>query len=110
MAKGQNISLNPNKISGMCGRLMCCLNYEYGFYEKIKKDLPKIGKKVTTKDGEGKVIRQNVLKESLTILMDSGIENEVNIQDLVRDSLFTKKPKKGKREKAPGRTQKRKKR
>lgn len=110
MAKGQNISLNPNKISGMCGRLMCCLNYEYGFYEKIKRDFPKLGKKVTTKDGEGKVIRQNVLKESLTVMLDSGIEIEVNVQDLVRDGFFMKKPKKGKGEKGPGRTQKGKKR
>jgi len=106
MAKGQNISLNPNKISGMCGRLMCCLNYEYGFYEKIKRDFPKLGKKVTTKDGEGKVIRQNVLKESLTVMLDSGIEIEVNVQDLVRDGFFVKKPKKGKGEKGSGRTQK----
>jgi len=54
MAKGQNISLNPEKISGMCGRLMCCLNYEYENYEKFKKSLPKVGKKVMTKEGEGK--------------------------------------------------------
>lgn len=110
MAKGQNISLNPNKISGMCGRLMCCLNYEYGFYEKIKRDLPKIGKKVTTKNGEGKVIRQNVLKESLTIMLDSGTEVEVKIQDLVQEGFFTKKPKRSRKEKGSGRTEKRKKR
>ena len=67
MAKEQNLSLNPTKISGMCGRLMCCLTYEHEYYEKIKKDLPKIGKKVRTRDGEGKIVRQNVLKETLTI-------------------------------------------
>ncbi len=109
MAKGQNISLNPNKISGMCGRLMCCLNYEYGFYEKIKKDLPRVGKKVKTKEGEGKVIRQNVIKESLTVILDSGAEIDVKVQDLVRED-FTKKSKKGRSEKDPGRPAKRKKR
>jgi cell fate regulator YaaT (PSP1 superfamily) len=101
MAKGQNISLNPSKISGMCGRLMCCLAYEHKHYEKIKKDLPKTGKKVTTKEGEGKVIRQNVLKETLTVLLESGGEIEVKVQDIVRDKFFKKTPKKGRREKDP---------
>jgi len=99
MAKGQNISLNPSKISGMCGRLMCCLTYEYGFYEKVKKDLPKIGKKVSTNEGDGKVIRQNVLDESLTVMLDSGTEVDVTVQDLVKEGFFKKKPKKSRKEK-----------
>ena len=99
MAKGQNISLNPSKISGMCSRLMCCLNYEYGFYEKIKRDLPKIGKKVMTKEGEGKVTRQNVLKEVLTVMLESGVEIDVHVQDLVQEGFFKKKPKKNRKEK-----------
>ncbi len=98
MAKGQNISLNPEKISGMCGRLMCCLNYEYTHYDKIKKSLPKIGKKVTTKEGEGKVIRQNVLKETLTVLLDdAGGELEVAAKDIVRKEIFKKKSKKSRK-------------
>ena len=109
MAKGQNISLNPSKISGMCGRLMCCLAYEHKHYEKIRKDLPKAGKRVTTKEGDGKVIRQNVLKESLAVLLESGGEIEVKVQDLVRDSFFKKTPKKDKREKGSRRHNKRKK-
>ena len=97
MAKKQNISLNPNKISGMCGRLMCCLTYEHEYYEKIKKRLPKIGKRVMTKEGEGKIIRQNVLKETLTVVLDSGNELEVEAKDLPRaagssrEGLFKKK-------------------
>ena len=97
MAKKQNISLNPNKISGMCGRLMCCLTYEHEYYEKIKKRLPKIGKRVMTKEGEGKIIRQNVLKETLTVVLDSGNEIEVEAKDLPRaagssrEGLFKKK-------------------
>ncbi len=93
MAKEQNISLNPSKISGMCGRLMCCLTYEHQYYEKIKKKLPKIGKKVRTKDGEGKIVRQNVLKETLTISLESGDEVEIPARDLMRQGPFTKKSK-----------------
>ncbi len=96
MAKKQNISLNPNKISGMCGRLMCCLTYEDAFYEQIKKKLPRIGKTVVTKEGDGKVIRQNVFKETLTVLLASGGEIEVKVDDLnppsnPKERLFKKK-------------------
>jgi len=96
MAKKQNISLNPSKISGMCGRLMCCLTYEDKFYEKAKKKLPRIGKKVTTKEGDGKVIRQNVFKEIVTVSLASGGEIEVQADALKessrpKESLFKKK-------------------
>ncbi len=74
MAKEQNISLNPGKISGMCGRLMCCLAYEHKFYEQIKKNFPKVGKKVNTPRGHGKVVRHNVLKETVTVLLEPGVE------------------------------------
>lgn len=86
MAKKQNISLNPSKISGMCGRLMCCLTYEDKFYEKAKRKLPRIGKKVVTKEGEGKVIRQNVFKEVVTVSLDSGGEIEVQAHELKESS------------------------
>jgi len=84
MAKKQNISLNPSKISGMCGRLMCCLTYEDKFYEKAKKKLPRIGKRVVTKEGDGKVIRQNVFKETVTVNLSSGGEIEVQADQLKR--------------------------
>jgi len=96
MAKEQNISLNPNKISGMCGRLMCCLNYEHEFYERMKRNLPKIGKKVMTGSGEGKVIRQNVLKETLNVRLESGEEIEISAGDIVREGIFRKSQKKRK--------------
>jgi len=96
MAKEQNISLNPNKISGMCGRLMCCLNYEREYYDNIKRNLPKVGKKILTKRGEAKVIRQNILKESVNVLLESGEEIEVKERDFVREGLFKKKSKKSK--------------
>ncbi|AIC96578.1 MULTISPECIES: PSP1 domain-containing protein [Shouchella] len=61
MAKDQNLSLNPAKISGLCGRLMCCLKYENDTYEEAKKEMPDIGKKISTPDGTGKVIGLNLL-------------------------------------------------
>ncbi len=60
MAKDQNLSLNPTKISGLCGRLMCCLKYEHDNYESIKDDVPAIGSEVVTSLGNGKVMSINV--------------------------------------------------
>ncbi|SMC22276.1 Cell fate regulator YaaT, PSP1 superfamily (controls sporulation, competence, biofilm development) [Desulfacinum hydrothermale DSM 13146] len=72
MAKEQNLSLNPSKISGACGRLMCCLQYEYDTYKYYKQGMPKLGKKVETPQGRGKVIRQNVIDRIVTVLLESG--------------------------------------
>lgn len=83
MAKGQNLSINPAKISGMCGRLMCCLTYEHEFYERATKNIPKNGKAVSTAHGKGKVVRQNVLKETLTVAMESGEEMEISHQEIL---------------------------
>jgi cell fate regulator YaaT (PSP1 superfamily) len=84
MAKEQNLSLNPGKISGMCGRLMCCLTYEHKYYEKAKKDMPKIGKRVKTNCGEGKIIRENILKKTVTVALASGEEKEMAFEELAR--------------------------
>ncbi|MBN2382096.1 stage 0 sporulation protein [bacterium] len=67
MAKEQNLTLIPSKISGLCGRLMCCLMYEFETYREIKKQFPKVGKKIMTKHGEGKVARINIIQESLLV-------------------------------------------
>lgn len=67
MAKEQNLSLNPTKISGICGRLMCCLNYEQDTYEDIRKKLPKAGSIVDTPDGRGEVISNSVVKELVKV-------------------------------------------
>jgi cell fate regulator YaaT (PSP1 superfamily) len=85
MAKKQNLSLNPSKISGMCGRLMCCLSYEYDYYNDAARDIPKVGKRITTTKGEGRIIRQNVLKESITIVTEAKEEIEVLYDDIVDD-------------------------
>lgn len=84
MAKDQNLSLNPTKISGLCGRLMCCLTYEYNTYKKLKKRFPKIGKRVNTANGQGKVIRHNVIRNRLTIHMDEGQEIELPLNDIIK--------------------------
>lgn len=70
MAKEQGLSLNPTKISGSCGRLMCCLKYEQDAYEHLLKVTPKIGATVETKEGKGEVIDYNLLTGSLTVRLD----------------------------------------
>ena len=74
MAKEQNISLNPSKISGNCGRLMCCLKYEQEVYEDKLKKLPKIGSIVKTEDGEGEVCGVETLKEKIKVKFKDGDE------------------------------------
>lgn len=74
MAKEQNISLNPSKISGNCGRLMCCLKYEQEVYEDKLKHLPKVGAIVKTEDGEGVVDNVEILKEQVKVKFKDGDE------------------------------------
>jgi cell fate regulator YaaT (PSP1 superfamily) len=86
MAKEQGLSLNPTKISGQCGRLMCCLTYEYETYKELKANLPKIGKKVQTTQGQGKVIRHNLNANHFVIrLVDGGQEVELGPEDIVKE-------------------------
>ena len=70
MAKEQGLSLNPSKISGTCGRLMCCLKYEQDTYEYLLKVTPKVGAIVFTPDGKGKVTESNLITGMLTVLLD----------------------------------------
>ena len=67
MAKEQNLPLNPAKISGACNRLLCCLNYEFDTYKSIRRNMPKIGKKITVNDQLYRVRRHNVLQESIVV-------------------------------------------
>ncbi len=69
MAKEQNVILNPNKISGGCGRLLCCLNYEYENYQEVSRDLPKVGKKVNLPEGTGRVRGWDIFSMTITIDM-----------------------------------------
>jgi cell fate regulator YaaT (PSP1 superfamily) len=72
MAKEQNLALNPTKVSGVCGRLLCCLAYEIDTYTEIKRSLPKVGGRVKTPDGEGKIFRVDIFSSKLDIILDSG--------------------------------------
>lgn len=74
MAKVQGLSLNPQKISGMCGRLMCCLKYENAYYSEVYKQMPKVGSKVKTPDGEGTVEQNDLIKQTsrVRVLLKNG--------------------------------------
>ena len=78
MAKEQNLSLNPTKISGMCGRLMCCLKNEEDAYEYLNSKLPNVGEFVTTSDGlKGEVSSVNVLKQLVKLIVEVNDEKEI---------------------------------
>jgi len=80
MAKAQRLPLNPSKISGICGRLMCCLFYEYKNYKELAKGLPKEGQTVQTPRGKGKVIAVNVLKRQIFAALEDGCIEKVSYQ------------------------------
>ena len=78
MAKEQNLSLNPTKISGVCGRLMCCLNNEEEIYEELNRKLPNVGDYVTTDDGlKGEVQSVNILRQLVKVLVEVNDEKEL---------------------------------
>lgn len=89
MAKDQNLSLNPNKISGICGRLMCCLKYEAETYKKARHMFPDHGERISTSFGEGKVINTNVLKETVLVQL----EEESRIEEFALGDVKRKKRK-----------------
>ena len=72
MAKAQGLSLNPGKISGLCGRLMCCLSYEIDHYTEAAKNLPKVGAEVGTPEGKATVVGLNMLKMDVRVKQDDG--------------------------------------
>jgi cell fate regulator YaaT (PSP1 superfamily) len=83
MAKEQGISLTPTEITGMCGRLRCCLVYEYEQYAEARKQLPKRGKRVGTTMGGGKVIDVLALKSSVVVELDTGGQHEFTAQEIL---------------------------
>ncbi len=74
MAKEQDLPLNPSKLSGACGRLLCCLTYEYEQYRDIKGGLPKVGARISTPTGEAKVLRISVLKETISLALGEPVQ------------------------------------
>ena len=88
MAKEQNLSLNPTKISGICGRLMCCLNYEQETYEGIRKRLPKISSIVDTPYGRGEVVGNSVVKEMVKVKIKSREGEESIVQVPIEEATI----------------------
>jgi cell fate regulator YaaT (PSP1 superfamily) len=82
MAKEQDLPLNPMKISGACGRLMCCLSYEGEQYKAMKEKMPKVGQRVSTKMGEATVVGNNALKETVMVELDSEATVELPLAEV----------------------------
>ena len=96
MAKVQNLSLNPSKISGICGRLMCCLKYENEIYMEFRKGMPDIGEKVRTPDGFGKVVDTNLLERDVKVRLylddkPKGRKDEADGEEKLSDDIYTYK-------------------
>ena len=87
MAKVQNLSLNPTKISGVCGRLMCCLKYENDIYMQLRKGMPDVGEKVKTPDGMAKVVETNLIegKVKVRLFVDDN-KNDGNQKGKVKET------------------------
>ena len=79
MAKEQNLPLNPAKISGLCGRLMCCLKYEQEQYVRFRKEAPPKGTPVQTPDGPGTIVGYNVLKDAITVRTEDGHNTDIKL-------------------------------
>ena len=95
MAKEQNLSLNPTKISGLCDRLMCCLKYEQDNYEQTRKRMPRVGREIITPDGLGVINAINVLEETVRVRIavgDSFELREYPIDDCQRPEREERKP------------------
>ncbi|MFC1779198.1 regulatory iron-sulfur-containing complex subunit RicT [Thermodesulfobacteriota bacterium] len=82
MAKEQGLALNPTKISGQCGRLLCCLGYEFETYTQLKKGMPKQGKKVMWQDRECEVTHLNILRQQVTLRDREGNSTVVTMEEL----------------------------
>lgn len=91
MAKVQNLSLNPTKISGICGRLMCCLKFENDVYLELRRGMPEAGERIKTPDGMGIVMESNILEDKIKVRMIIEEKTEDRQEKLSSDySIFTK--------------------
>lgn len=100
MAKTQGLSLNPGKISGLCGRLMCCLAYENDYYAEAGKEMPKIGSEVGTPDGKGTVVNINMLKMQVRVRIDDKDKDVFTYHDYDVEQLKFKRVKQDNAEKS----------
>lgn len=79
MAKNQGLSLNPNNISGLCGKLLCCLAYENPYYVETLKIMPKVNSKVSTPDGNGVVVYNDLLKKQVSVKIENDSSSEIKV-------------------------------
>ncbi len=84
MAKNQNLSLNPTNISGLCGKLLCCIRYEDDNYTEMRKTMPKLYSKVHTQEGPAQVISVNILKQNVRVKSASSGIQTIHVSDLVK--------------------------
>lgn len=85
MAKNQNLSLNPQKISGSCGKLLCCIRYEHELYEELREQMPDVGEFVDTKEGRGKVISIQILQQKVRVLFQEGNAITFDLKDIKKN-------------------------
>lgn len=88
MAREQGLALNPSRLAGMCGRLKCCLRYEFATYVELKKGLPAVGKRVQSVKGDGKVVRQDIFKQTVLIQRDE----DGGVVEAAREDLVANRP------------------
>ena len=98
MAKLQKATLDPTKISGRCGRLKCCLRYEFDTYEEIQKQLPRVGAHIVTANGRAKVLNQQIIAEQLLIEMEDHRRMVIDASEVL--SVIKSQPESGKRKKS----------
>ncbi len=91
MAKAQNLPLNPSEITGVCGKLLCCLSYELATYEEANRALPRVGSTVVTIYGRGRVLRVNALRETVQVRLIRDDGEEGDIVELGKDALYTRR-------------------
>jgi len=82
MAKNQNLSLNPSNISGLCGKLLCCINYEDDLYKQYRKEMPKLDSYVQTPDGKGRVLQVNFITQIVKVSTETGGVGYFHVSDI----------------------------
>jgi cell fate regulator YaaT (PSP1 superfamily) len=82
MAKEQNLALNPMRISGACGRLMCCLRYEHPLYEEFRESMPAVGERTETPDGPGRVVAHDVPRQQVVVALEAGVRRSCDRADV----------------------------
>jgi len=85
MAKNQNLTLNPNTISGLCGKLLCCISFEDRVYSDLKEQLPQVGDVITTEKGDGTVSQVNLIDETVVIVFADNTSDTLSLSDLSLD-------------------------